>query len=211
MSWFKKDEMPERCPFCSIASGEVSSPVIYQDENVIATLDIRPANRGHILVFPKKHYNVISQMPQKQFLHLFAVVRVLTVALLHTIAPKGVNLVTRSGRAAGQTVQHASVHIVPREKDDRVRIGWEGQEVDEESLMKVRKEIRSYLEQEEASIKKEGQGQTEKRRKPMKRAKRTQKPKGLEKKRRGKTKKEQEEKGKAEEEEDLEEFRMPLP
>lgn len=186
----------------------MGSPVIYQDEKVIATLDIRPANEGHIIVFPTEHYNVLFQMPQEDFLHLFAVVRACTVALLHTITPEGVNLLTRSGAAAGQRVQHATVHIVPREKGDEVNIGWKPLEMSEDQLKSVRKEIRSYFKTEEEQLK-----QRSKRGTKGPRTKRTQKPQRTRRSQpKRKTQRESRSKKKEEtEEEELEEYERFMP
>lgn len=199
----------KRCPFCSIASGKISSPIVYQDEKVIATLDIRPANRGHILVFPKEHYNVLSQMPREEYLHLFEVARIMSIALLHTVTPDGVNLVTRSGKAAGQTIQHAKVHIVPRNKNDEVVVNWKGREASEDELMEVRNKIRAYLEEEERRLKQE----TGTRQQPKRGAKKQpQKPnKRFERKSRSKKSMKPPKEGKEEDEEDIEEFRGPMP
>ncbi len=114
--------MADDCIFCRIARGEISQSTIYEDDKSIAFLDIRPAGRngGHTLVIPKKHYKLVSDIPDKELDACARTVKRVTKALL-TFA-EGVNVLQNNESAAGQFVMHAHFHVIPRYKGDGIEI-----------------------------------------------------------------------------------------
>lgn len=110
------------CVFCKIASGEFSSHKIYEDEKVLAILDLSQATKGHTLVMPKKHYENIFDLDEETSKHLFNVVRI--ISKHYNEIDKnivGINLLNNNGRAAGQTVMHYHMHILPRYENDDLK------------------------------------------------------------------------------------------
>jgi len=107
-----------RCIFCHIVAGKVQSKKIYEDDKIIAILDINPANPGHLLLMPKEHYSIMPQVPDKVLGHLFVVTKKLSHIALQALGVKGTNIIIQNGVAAGQKAQHFMVHLIPRKEDD---------------------------------------------------------------------------------------------
>lgn len=132
--------MPEKeseCIFCRIARKEISSEIVYEDRNFLAFLDIRPATEkgGHTLVIPKKHYDIITDMPDKEIAGMMAAVKKVSGALLKI--SEGLNILQNNKKAAGQFVNHVHFHLIPRYKNDNIIIekwkecGYEGSRINE--------------------------------------------------------------------------------
>ena len=102
------------CIFCRIVSGEIPSRKIYEDEDILAFLDIQPISRGHLLVIPKEHCDDLSGLPDRLISPLFLTVRRLSAAVTKALKADGMNVITNKGFAAGQLIFHAHVHVIPR-------------------------------------------------------------------------------------------------
>ncbi|MFS1663305.1 HIT family protein [Streptococcus sp. zg-JUN1979] len=123
------------CIFCQIISGDIPASKIYEDEHVVAFLDISQATKGHSLVIPKKHVRNILEMDQDTATHLFAPIPKLAKALQRATQAKGMNIITNNEEIAGQTVFHAHVHLVPRYgQDDGLAIHYTAHEPNFERL-----------------------------------------------------------------------------
>ena len=108
---------PEDCIFCRIVAGELPSRQVYADEQAVAFLDINAWHRGHTLVVPRRHVvDLVTGEPSLPAIApaVDAVARILKARL----APDAVNLLSSAGVAAGQTVFHAHVHVIPRYADE---------------------------------------------------------------------------------------------
>ena len=107
------------CVFCKIISGEYNSSKIYEDDKVLAILDLSQATYGHTLVMPKQHYENIFDIDEETAKHLFSVVTK-NAKHYNSVIPniKGLNLLNNNGIKAGQTVMHYHMHIIPRYDDD---------------------------------------------------------------------------------------------
>ena len=108
----------QQCVFCHIVAEKVPSKKIYEDEKVLAILDINPANPGHLLLLPKEHYVIMPQMPQEEISHISMVAKALSNAVLKTLKAKGTNIFIANGITAGQRAQHFMMHIIPRSEND---------------------------------------------------------------------------------------------
>ncbi len=103
------------CIFCRIIAGEAPASVIWRDDTVIAFMDTRPVNPGHVLVVPTLHANELSEMRTDEIARLFAVGQQIGAALRASgLRCEGINLLMADGKAAGQEVGHAHLHIIPR-------------------------------------------------------------------------------------------------
>lgn len=111
------------CVFCKIVEGIIPSYKIYEDDMLIAILDISQTTMGHTLVIPKKHYDNILDAPDDVLMHLSIVVRDLAKKITKNLNAKGVNILNNTNEVAGQTVNHLHVHVIPRySKDDSIKI-----------------------------------------------------------------------------------------
>ena len=103
------------CVFCKIISGEYSSHKIYEDEKVLAILDLSQATPGHTLVMPKAHFENIFDLDEETAKHLFGVVKKICNHYQDTLPNmSGINLLNNNKERAGQTVMHYHMHILPR-------------------------------------------------------------------------------------------------
>lgn len=112
------------CIFCKIINKEIPSSVIYEDEVVLAILDISQATKGHTLVLTKKHYENILDIDNTAYLKVMAKVQDLAKAITKAFHAKGCNILNNCGEAAGQSVMHFHVHIIPRYEENDVNIGF---------------------------------------------------------------------------------------
>ncbi len=106
--------MKNDCVFCAIAAGEIPSFKIYEDELVLAYLDINPFTEGHALVIPKEHSSGLLDTSDETLSALIARVKKVADHLKKTLPCDGFNILQNNGEAAGQTVMHIHFHIVPR-------------------------------------------------------------------------------------------------
>jgi histidine triad (HIT) family protein len=112
----------QNCIFCHIISGKVASKKIYEDDKVLAILDINPANPGHILLLIKEHYQVMPQIPDDEISHIFMVAKAISHACLKSLNAQGTNIFIANGMIAGQKAPHFMLHIIPRMNVDNIKI-----------------------------------------------------------------------------------------
>ena len=113
------------CIFCKIATGEIPSKKVYEDQKFLAFLDVNPRAVGHCLVIPKKHAVTLSDLPQEDAGSMFQIVRHLAKTILERMGAKGYNIGSNNGEVAGQAVPHLHVHIIPRYDTDKHKAGFE--------------------------------------------------------------------------------------
>ena len=103
-----------QCIFCKIINKEIPGHIIYEDNHVLAFLDISQSTKGHTLIIPKNHAQDVFSMTPEDMAHIFTIVPKLATALKSTFNANGLNIVNNNGEAAGQTVFHYHVHLIPR-------------------------------------------------------------------------------------------------
>ncbi len=113
------------CLFCKIIAGEIPSTKIYEDADTLAILDIAQTTKGHTLVMPKKHYANMLEMPEEEFKDLMATAQTLANKIVTNMDAKGINLLVNTNEAAGQTIGHVHVHLIPRyDETDGIKISF---------------------------------------------------------------------------------------
>ncbi|MBW3004147.1 HIT family protein [Candidatus Woesearchaeota archaeon] len=108
----------QNCIFCQIIGGKIPAKKVYEDDKVIAILDINPASKGHMLVMPKEHYAIMPVVPQDVLGHLFVVAKKLSNSALKALKATGTTVFIANGGVAGQRAQHFMIHIIPRFEAD---------------------------------------------------------------------------------------------
>jgi len=106
--------MKNNCVFCAIADGEIPSFKVYEDDLVLAYLDINPFSKGHCLVIPKVHTSGLVDTPDETLAAVIARVKKVAAHLKDALPCDGFTILQNNGEAAGQTVMHLHFHIVPR-------------------------------------------------------------------------------------------------
>ena len=132
------------CIFCKIIKGELPCNKVYEDDQVLAFLDIRPTNFGHTLVIPKNHYDSLIETPIHEACAMMAVIQKITPAVLESVNAPAFNLHVNTGSVAGQVVSHTHYHIIPRFADDGYQL-WHGKEISQEELLNIAEKITSLL------------------------------------------------------------------
>ncbi len=133
------------CVFCNIASGQIPSLKIFEDETIFAFLDISPLAEGHLLVVPKKHYVSLADMPEDQVAALTRHLPRLMRAVMGAVGAEGCNILQNNGRSAGQEVQHVHWHVIPRSADDGLGYRWNASSYAEGRDEKVQKDVLAAL------------------------------------------------------------------
>ena len=110
------------CIFCKIINNEIPSKKVYEDEDVLAILDLSQAEKGHTLVMPKKHFDTFLDADSKTVEKCAKVTQELAKKLKSSFNADGINILNNSYEAAGQTVMHMHIHIIPRYKNDDLEI-----------------------------------------------------------------------------------------
>ena len=112
------------CIFCKIINGEIPAAKVYEDDMVLAFLDIAPINHGHVLVIPKEHHQSISTVPEAVAGRMMRIASRIGIILKRREEYDAYNLHLADGTAAGQVVMHAHLHVVPRGVEDGFRWNW---------------------------------------------------------------------------------------
>lgn len=110
----------EECLFCKIINNEIPSHKIYEDDLVLAFLDINPMSKGHTLVIPKKHFKDIFEIEEQYLERIMSVTKKIAAKMKESLGVDGINLYHASGVHAEQSVFHFHLHIVPRRQDDSI-------------------------------------------------------------------------------------------
>lgn len=135
------------CIFCQIVSGQIPASKVYEDDKVLAFLDITQVTQGHTLIIPKEHCRNLLDMPEATASHLFSLVPKLGRALQKATGATGLNLLNNSEEVAGQTVFHAHVHLLPRfDQEDGLNITFKTNEPDFARLGEIAEQIAKEVE-----------------------------------------------------------------
>jgi len=130
--------------FSKIISREIPAEIVYEDEDVLAFLDIAPNNPGHTLVIPKKPTRNLLTIDSGDWAKVMETVRILAPKIQEAVSAEGINIIMNNEPAAGQIVFHAHVHVIPRFSDDGYR-HWPGHEYQEGKMHKVAENIRGLM------------------------------------------------------------------
>ena len=135
----------DNCIFCKIANGEIPAATLYEDENFRVILDLGPASKGHALILPKSHAANIYELSDEMAAKAMVLAKKMATAMTEALKCDGFNIVQNNGEAAGQTVFHFHMHLIPRYKGDNVGITWTPGELSdkdkEEILSKVKEQL----------------------------------------------------------------------
>ena len=127
----------ETCLVCQIVEGNVPSKKVFEDDSLLAVLDINGANPGHCFIMPKEHYPIIEQVPDEEIGKIFNVANKISSAVFETLRAQGTNIFVANGIPAGQTVAHFMVNVIPRFEKDGINLQWQPKQLDEEEMSTV--------------------------------------------------------------------------
>jgi histidine triad (HIT) family protein len=132
------------CLFCKIIRGEIPSTKIYENDKILAFLDINPVNPGHTLVVPKEHFADMLETPDEVLDEMIRAVKKIAPAILQATGAEGFNLGVNNGEAAGQLILHTHFHIMPRRAGDGLK-HWPGKQYGEGEMVEVSEKIKRTI------------------------------------------------------------------
>jgi len=135
----------DNCVFCRIVRGELPATVVFEDEATLAFMDIGSVNPGHMLVAVKPHVENLQSMDGELAGALFRSACRVAKAIETVYKPHGISVYQANGPAAGQTVFHAHIHVLPRWENDGLTFTWPVKNPSREELEKVAAQLRTAL------------------------------------------------------------------
>lgn len=130
----------ESCIFCSIVKGKIPAAKVYEDEQILAFLDINPVNHGHVLVIPKEHHEVMTETPDSVLADMFVKSKKLMGAVKEAMQADFVAV-----SVVGTDVPHFHIHLIPRHKGDGLAGFWPTKKYGEKEMSAVAEKIRASL------------------------------------------------------------------
>ena len=135
----------ETCVFCRIAHKQAAASVVYEDESVLAFLDIQPLNEGHTLIIPKDHYATVFDIPEELIARVHKIVKQVAVAVKEATQADGISIIQQNGKAADQDIFHLHVHVIPRFEGQKLTRFRELAEANREKLDQVAANIKRHM------------------------------------------------------------------
>ena len=136
--------MPD-CIFCRIVAKQIPAIVVHEDEHTLAFMDIGQVNPGHVLVAVKKHAENIFALDEAQASAVLRSAARIARGINTAFAPAGLSVYQANGKAAGQTVFHFHIHLVPRHEGDGMELIWPVKNPPREKLVDYAERIRAKL------------------------------------------------------------------
>lgn len=133
------------CIFCKIANGEIPSATLYEDDDFRVILDMGPARRGHALILPKKHFADLFEMPDETAAKALCIAKKVGLALIKGLNADGVQVLQNNGEAAGQTVFHFHMHLIPGYDPLGPGATWVPGTLEDDDKEKIPELVRQFL------------------------------------------------------------------
>jgi len=131
--------------FGKIIDGEIPCHRVYEDEHVLAFLDVGPLSRGHTLVLPKERAAHLHELSEDAAAAVGRVLPRLCRAIMHAVGADAYNVLVNTGEAAGQVVMHTHFHIIPKFPDTGFKMGWHSGKLDEADARTLIADIQAAL------------------------------------------------------------------
>ncbi|MCB9359565.1 HIT family protein [Candidatus Woesearchaeota archaeon] len=127
------------CKICTIIGNkqQFDRVRIYQDDICVGLLSTRPASLAHAIVFPRKHYTIMEQVPDEELMHIFEVCNKISRAMFESLNIQGTNILVQNGLPAGQEEPHFSVNIIARQENDGIKLDWQPKQLQQEEMSTV--------------------------------------------------------------------------
>jgi histidine triad (HIT) family protein len=132
-----KEDVMSDCIFCKLAGGEIPTATLYEDDDFRVILDAGPATKGHCLILPKEHYADLYEIPEDLLMKAAVLAKKITIKMTRAMNCDGFNIVQNNKPAAGQTVFHFHIHLIPRYTNDRQNILWKPGELTPDAAKEI--------------------------------------------------------------------------
>ena len=135
----------ESCLICQIVENKVPAYKVYEDDLILAILDVNGASPGHCFVIPKNHYPIIEQVPDAELVNLFSLANKISSAIFENLKVQGTNIFVANGIPAGQTVAHFMINVIPRIENDGINLQWSPKQLNEEEMSTVELKLKESI------------------------------------------------------------------
>ncbi len=136
------------CVFCDLVAGTAESSIAYEDETLVAFMDLNPVNPGHVLLVPRRHATFMADLDEETGAHVFKTAMRLQQAIRSSgVRCEGINLFVADGEAAFQDVFHFHLHVIPRFEGDPFKIDADWKEAPRKDLDRIASDIRGAYEE----------------------------------------------------------------
>lgn len=137
--------MKDDCIFCKIANGIIPSSTVYEDEDFRVILDLGPASKGHALILPKEHFQDVCELDEAVAAKVLPLAGKIGAAMKKGLGCAGFNVVQNNGEAAGQTVMHYHMHLIPRYEGGPNMVTWNPGTASQEELEQIVTAVKAEL------------------------------------------------------------------
>ena len=127
----------EQCIFCKLANGVIPTNTVYEDEDFRVILDASPATKGHALILPKEHYANLYEIEDETLGKATKLAKKIVIHETKVLGCDGYNLVQNNGEAAGQTVFHFHLHLIPRYRGEEEIVSWNPKEMESDTAKEL--------------------------------------------------------------------------
>ena len=138
----------DNCIFCAIANGDIPTMSLYEDDEFNVIFDASPATLGHALILPKNHAKNVFWMEDDELARAHVLAKKVASALIDVFRADGVNILQNNNPAAGQSVFHFHIHVIPRYENDGAMMSWKPGEQDKEALEAALAKLRAKISEE---------------------------------------------------------------
>lgn len=122
-------------------------PKIYEDDNIVAMLDPKPAATGHVIVVPRESHPIIELTPDEVLAKMFHVANKISTAMFEELGCTGTNLLISNGIPAGQAIPHLALNVIPRKEGDGIGLTWETKQLSEEEMSAVEMKMKEQTDE----------------------------------------------------------------
>lgn len=133
----------DNCIFCLLANGDIPTMTLYEDDDFRVIFDASPASKGHALIIPKDHVANVFEISDELQAKAYVLAKKMAGVLTEVFNADGINILQNNNEAAGQTVFHFHIHLIPRYNGDGAMVSWKPGEQDKEALEKAIEKIKS--------------------------------------------------------------------
>ena len=131
------------CSYCELATKKES--IVFEDNDMAVVMAARPAAKGHMMVIPKQHVPILEQAPKGLAGKLFLVANKMSALAFQVLGAQGTNIILENGVPAGQIIPHLAVHVLPRKKDDGLKLEWAPKKATEEDLGSAEERLKAHV------------------------------------------------------------------
>lgn len=135
----------DNCIFCKLANGDIPTTTVYEDEDFRVIPDAGPASFGHLLIIPKEHFKDLTELPADLAAKVLPLASRLGRAMMASLGCAGFNVVQNNGAAAGQTVMHFHVHLIPRYEGGEAMVVWKPGTLEPEKAREIAEKLQAAL------------------------------------------------------------------